>query len=146
MILKLYTNKSADNKIGKSLTELTELDGTLTHQTSMLNLEVRLVDLSNAIIKKMNYAYIDTLDRYYFITDIILENNKVVTIKCKCDVLESFKIEILEQTVITKRQENYNNRYLFDDKFKTYSNPINLIKKYGKGLTGSSTLLTYIGD
>lgn len=146
MILKIYTNNSADNKLGKSLTLLTELNGTLTEQTSILNLQVRLVDISTSNINKMNYVYIDTVDRYYFITDIIVENNGVVVIKCKCDVLESFKSEIREQTVITKRQELYNNRYLFDDDFKIYSNPLNLIRKYGVSFGDHCTLLTYVGS
>lgn len=146
MILKIYKNKSPDNKIGKDLELLEEYDGNLNNEVSMMDIKFTLQNIGLKNIKKMNYIFVVELGRYYFITNVNLISQSTIEIECKCDVLESFKSEILENEVVTKRQENYNNRYLNDDLFKIYQNPKYLIREFPKAFSGDTRLLVYIGS
>ena len=56
--------------------------------------------------RNCNYFYLDTTGRYYFIDDIILQNNGIVEIYSTVDVLESFKGGILSLQTVIERQES----------------------------------------
>ena len=65
-----------------------------------------------------NYAYIEDFARYYFITDIKSIRNGVWEISFLCDVLMSFKNDILNaHAVIDQTQEYDIYNYLSSDTF-----------------------------
>lgn len=127
MKIILYKNNSENNKIGKNLTLIREINGTLREQTSIMspNFEVVGNDVLNS-----NYCYIPNFKRFYFITDIESVKNDLWNIKMKVDVLESFKNEIGNNTATLSRQEQLYNLYLKDDKLQFTSDTFTLYKEF----------------
>lgn len=92
MILKLYNTTDSNNTIGKTLTEEQIFDITFKETVDIIN---PVVMLKNDVPILKNYAYIPEFDRYYFITSIQIQPNKIYKLFLECDVLESFKSDIL---------------------------------------------------
>ena len=92
MILKLYNTSDSNNTIGKTLQDEETYDITFKDTFDILN-PVILLKSSTPILK--NYAYIPEFSRYYFITSIQIQPNKIYRLYLECDVLESFKNDIL---------------------------------------------------
>lgn len=121
MILKLFKTKSAPNVVSKSLSEVVAFDEVIFKEdTSLLNPTVIINGVSNSSsytiedIGKCNYFSIPKVDRYYFITDIVMLHGGRVAITGKCDTLMSFKGDILASTQLVVRQEKKTNNYLID--------------------------------
>lgn len=129
MQLNLYRNNSEPNKVGKSLTSLLSLNGTLREQTSIINPTIT-IETSGPILA--NYAYIPQFQRYYFITDIESVKEGLWSISMRCDVLESFKNQIGENEAILARQEKLFNLYLKDDLATFSSESFTLYKEFPK--------------
>lgn len=121
MVLKLFKTKSAPNVVRKSLTEVVTFDEVIFKEdTSLLNPTVIINGVSNSStytiedIGKSNYFSIPKVDRYYFITDIVMMHGGRVAISGKVDPLMSFKTDILASTQLIVRQEKKTNNYLID--------------------------------
>ena len=138
MQITLYKNASENIVVNKLLNEISILNGTLREGTSILEPSI-LIEISNeenyaliddvidndgdelvfndvANILKCNYAYIKEFNRYYYINDIIVTNNKLYRINMSVDVLMSFKNTYLELDALISRNEfNYDNS-IEDDK------------------------------
>lgn len=127
MQIILYRNNSENNKIGKSLTQLNTINGTLRDRTSILNpsIEVNSTNVINA-----NYCYIPDFGRYYFITDIESVKRELWAITLKVDVLETYKQQIYNNGGVIERQENLYNLYLKDDNLKFTSDTFTLTKEF----------------
>ena len=65
-------------------------------------------------IAPLNYAYIDTFQRYYFIVDRKSTVSGVVELTLESDVLESFKTDIKACSATITRNENERQGYLPD--------------------------------
>lgn len=65
-------------------------------------------------IAPLNYAYIDTFQRYYFIVDRKSTVSGVVELTLESDVLESFKTAIKACSATITRNENERQGYLPD--------------------------------
>ena len=110
MNLTLYVNNSEKNKIGKNLTNDFLLSGTLRDATNIIN-PVILIELNE--IGNYNYCYIPNFNRYYFITDITVIRTGLFAISLMVDVLESFKTNIKNLSVIILNTQNVGtNNYL----------------------------------
>lgn len=120
-------NGSPKNKIGKSLTTVTTLTGTLRHEADIINPTI-LVESSSVITA--NYMTISEFNRSYFITDIRSIRNNIWEVSGHVDVLESFASEIRTNTVIVGSQQNDWNLYLDDGTFKAQVNPIIVLKAF----------------
>lgn len=121
MVLKLFKTKSAPNVVRKSLTDVVTFDEVIFKEdTSLLNPTVIINGVSNSCtytiedIGKCNYFSIPKVDRYYFITDIVMLHGGRVAISGKVDPLMSFKTDILASTQLIVRQEKKTNNYLID--------------------------------
>jgi len=117
--VQLMNNASPVEKIGKTLTAVGTYDCVLKDDTSILKPQIRIQTADN--ILTCNYMYISSLSRYYFIDDIVSENNNIWRISAHVDVLETYKSGILANSVVLKRQENKYNTYLNDDKWPVYT-------------------------
>ena len=100
MILKLYNTSDSNNTIGKTLTDEQTFDITFKDTFDILN-PVILLKSSTPILK--NYAYLPELARYYFITSTQVQPNKIYRLYLECDVLESFKADILASKGLVTR-------------------------------------------
>lgn len=123
----LQSNNSPKNKIGKSLTTLSTLEGTLRQESDIINPTI-LIESSSVITA--NYMTISEFKRSYFITDIRSIRNNLWEISGHVDVLESFSSEIRSNTVIVGTQQNDWNLYLDDDTFKAQVNPLIIVKAF----------------
>lgn len=122
MVLKLYRNKSEDNKLDKELEDITQLNGVLRENCSILNPVIKVSGFNNAMAAICNYAFIPEFARKYFVTDIISLGNSYWEIHMRVDVLSSFSEQIKKQTAIIVRQERKYNMLLNDAAFKQQQN------------------------
>lgn len=106
MLIKLYDCTDSYNTINKTLTGEVERDIRLKDKVNIINPVITLK--SSSIINK-NYCFIPSFNRYYFIQDVIILNNDIQEIYLKCDVLESFKSDLLnsEGVVSMSATDNY---------------------------------------
>ena len=118
--VNLYQNESPVEKIGKTLSNShTISDVVLKRDTSILR-PVLLINSAQDIYT-YNYMYISEFGRYYFIDDIRSVNNNMWEISAHVDVLETYKIPILANTAVIRRQSQKYNTYLNDPEWKTYA-------------------------
>lgn len=94
MELSLYITNDNENVINKilSLKHTTEIK--LKETTNISNPVVVLSDIENVDLLKCNYCYLSEFERFYFIRDIEV-SKALYVMYLECDVLESFKNDIL---------------------------------------------------
>lgn len=103
MKLYLYNIQDSNNVINKTLENAYELDIILKRDVNIINPELILSTLDNIDYSNYNYAHIPELKRYYFIDQVINLNSKLWQLNLECDVLESFKNEILNSNAVFNR-------------------------------------------
>ena len=95
----LYHVNDAENVINKTLVNGLELDINLKSSVDIVNPEIVL----NGDFRGYNYAHLPDLNRYYFIDRIEQLNLKLVKLNLSCDVLETYKDDILNSNARFKR-------------------------------------------
>ena len=115
MLITFYHNQSAPNIIPKVKTKKFDKTGTLKNNTSITNptILLQLSDYDN--IRQTNYCFIPDFNRYYYIDDIRIANT-LVEVSMTCDVLETYKEDILNSTQLVARQENKKNYSIIDNR------------------------------
>lgn len=108
MLMKMYDTKSSNNVINKVLENEIEFDMKFKDKTDIVN---PVIILHSETLILSNYAYIPDFHRYYFVDKIELFPNSIYNITLRCDVLESFKAEILESSGFINQQTNVNKYY-----------------------------------
>ncbi len=111
MIVKAYKTESSANTINKVINFVTDIDVKFKDEVNIFNPTIVLK--YNDLID-FNYMYIEKFKRYYFIESVEVFPNKIYHLTLKCDVLMSFKNDILNSYGNITRQTNYNNFYDFD--------------------------------
>lgn len=94
-MLRLYNTLDSANVINKTLVLKKEYDLTFKEPMSVINPTLTLLIDKTVDVQECNYCYISDFERYYFIQDIQFVNNDVYKFYLECDVLESFKNDIL---------------------------------------------------
>ena len=112
MQINFYKNSSEKNKIGKFLSSVLTLNGNLRDECSITSPSI-LVESTSLV--DYNYCYIPEFKRYYFISDITSVRNNLWRVSLKCDVLESFKKDILNLSCIVDKQQNQSYSNNIDD-------------------------------
>lgn len=87
------------NTLTKTLTSGLSLDVKLLTTTAVTDLTVRLKRLP---LSQYNYCYIEKLNRYYFINDVIVYSD-YITVQLSVDVLMTYRDEILNSQGIVNR-------------------------------------------
>lgn len=144
MELNLYVVSDSDNVINKTKTQKLSINITLKRDVNITAPVITLLNDNGAYFNQFNYAEIPELKRFYFIDSITNINNRMETLALRCDVIETYKADILlsnarfMRKIKTGDYINANIDYsLYKNITKTESN---------KGFEGSSTmLLTSIG-
>ena len=144
MTINVYSTDSPQNQIGKILSSVDTLTGTLKENCSR-STPVILVEADMTTLTAANYMYITEFSRYYFIEDIVSVRNGLCEIHGRIDVLESFKTQILNSKVILKRQRDTWNLYLNDGSFLTYANDVMYTLNFPTSIDGYSVLLATVG-
>ena len=142
MKIILYTTKSANNVINKVLESSIEYDIKFKDNT---DIKTPLVVLRSEDIILSNYAYIENFGRYYFVDRIELYPNNIYNIYLRCDVLETYKSELLKcDGLISQQQQNVNSYYDSDYKSEVRKE-VNIYKSDVTLEDVNTILLTTIG-
>lgn len=112
MEIRFYNITDPRNTIGKKLDSYVSTFVKLKYQD--LNITTPTFLLKFMEYPNYNYIHIPALKRYYFINDIVVKTDNTFEIHCACDVLESFKDDILKGTGHLTKSESYN-AYTDDD-------------------------------
>lgn len=99
MVITLYKTVSEKIRIEKVLENEVELVGALRDASSVMSPSV----LVQEDVIGYNYAYIEEFGRYYYINNITAMRNKAFVLDMKCDVLMSYKDEIMEMSGVVSR-------------------------------------------
>ena len=99
MNILLYKTTNANNDLNKTISDKVELVGALRDASSIIAPSILIQ--SNPI--GYNYAYIPEFGRYYYIKNITAFRKGAYIVDLKCDVLMSFKDEILNMSGIVSR-------------------------------------------
>lgn len=95
MQLIMYKLKSADNVINKVITEPLAMEINLRRGVDIVAPVLRIEYATGVSPNKYNYCHIPDLGRFYFIRDIQSITLNVWELRLECDVIESYKAEIL---------------------------------------------------
>lgn len=99
----LYKNDSADNVIGKRLTELMRFKLRIPSNVDLLSPKIVLSGFNPDKVLGFNYCYIEPLKRYYFVKDMVVMG-KVTELYLEVDVLETYREQILGAEVNFKSE------------------------------------------
>lgn len=146
MNIKLYNTVSPRNMLNKTLNLVADITGESNIPTGEHNPNF-IVSKGHLIgVQGSNYLFCTDTGKYYYIDDYVIENQTVI-IKCKLDVLMTYKTQILSNTCTVAKNENGNisDSYLYDDNYKidAYSNIVT--KEFPKGFTDESLILLTTG-
>ena len=103
MDFKLWKNASPDNAINKSLSGGTTINIFLKKDVDVSSPEIILKTVSGIDFGAFNYAEIPAIGRKYFIRSIDRLNNDVFRFNLECDVIETYKDEILNSNCLYRR-------------------------------------------
>lgn len=95
MELRLYRTLDNENIINKNLSLIHTMNIKLKDTVSITNPTLILSEVNGLDYFQCNYCFLSEFNRYYFIRDIELLNNKNYRMQLEVDVLESFKEDIL---------------------------------------------------
>lgn len=96
MELKLFQNKSSENTINKDLTLITTKNINLKQSTNLYQTFLVFKNDGVTDYSKINYAKM--LNKYYFVSHETLQNNSLIRLELKEDVLETYKYNILNSS------------------------------------------------
>lgn len=97
--LILYSINDGDNVINKNLVNGVTIPIHLKQGLDIINPDIVL----NGDYRGFNYAHIPSLNRFYFINNIEQLNLRLVKLNMTCDVLETYKTDILNSKARFKR-------------------------------------------
>ena len=140
MKMYLYNINDAENVINKNLVNGLEIDINLKASVDLVNPEIVL----NGDFRGYNYAHLPDLNRYYFINRIEQLNLKLIKLSLSCDVLETYKADILNSNARFKRNiKNGDYQNISID----YSNKTVSVKHVSNGspLEGETMIIAVLG-
>lgn len=96
MELQLFQNKSSENTINKNLTLITTKNINLKQSTNLYQTFLVFKNDGVTDYSKINYARM--LNKYYFVSYETIQNNSLIRLNLKEDVLETYKDNILNSS------------------------------------------------
>ncbi len=141
MNIKFYKCNSDPENLTKDITLLRDgqgniigdYDGFLRDESSITDpvFNIETLDSGEEFPwARINYFYVPSWGRYYYITDITVLRTHLYQITGHVDVLMSFKDELGECAGIVANNENDWNMYLDDGSCKVYQNPFVFTKVF----------------
>lgn len=124
MTVTLYTINDDPKKFPKTLPEQgTDLTGYIRDQSvDLMRPELTVTGSPGA---GFNYAYIADFHRYYFVDPPITIRTDLVILPMRCDVLQTYKDQIITAPVIVERSAGKYNTYIADPKRVFYQDRLN---------------------
>ena len=110
-----YRLNDEKEKLTKTITPITIIEGKFTAPLGIKNIELDVVDYD--IDNSYNYVYIPKLNRYYYVTNVVLTTKDYTKLVLQEDVLMSWKSLILSQTAYVTRYGGASESLIIDDRF-----------------------------
>lgn len=104
MIIDFYKINDVKNKINKTLGVPYTINN-IFFKSNNIDIIKPFLRLSRDITQ-YNYCFIRELNRFYFIDDVIIENNGIRNYKLSIDVLMTYKTEIMNNKTHIIESEN----------------------------------------
>lgn len=141
MTIKTYRFLGDSRKVDKTLHDVsTYSNAVIVGDMSIQNPTISLQLDSFTDVINFNYIYIPELRRYYYVVDSTIREDGFVQLKCKVDVLKSFKADILASTQYVERQQNKCTYQLPDNLYNIKSNRNLTIKNFGNEIIKPNNL------
>lgn len=141
----IQKNLSEKNKVTKTIQNIVQLEGTLRKETDIINPVIQIQGNITQVINA-NYLTIPEFGREYFITDIKSVNAQLYEISAHCDVLASFRSEILANSGIIQKNEKLYNAYINDGFYTVEQGMQTFIKPFSGSLDNDNFILVVAGD
>lgn len=145
--MNLYQVTDDVNVMGKTIPTPTSSHTITLKDGCSIDRPVVSFSAQASALAPLNYAYIDTFQRYYWITDRKSLLNGVMELTLESDPLESFKTQIGAQKATITRTENkaLADAYIMDNKYmaKSYKQIVTL--DFPTMLTDFSFILMTVG-
>lgn len=110
--IKLYKNSAEPNKVDKTaeLSTVGTISGVLRQECSLINPEI-IIQYDKP--PDFNYCYIANFGRYYYVENIVSMRQNLWRVRLRCDVLMTYKTQILNLTArIARQQYTYSYRQI----------------------------------
>ena len=112
MQVTFFNNKSPNNSIAKNLETITVYQNAIIKESEDLyNIELILNYRDH--LQDSNYFFVGTLNRYYYIDNFSLEQQRV-RISGHVDVLQTYRTQIEKCKIVVERNEEKSFAYLND--------------------------------
>lgn len=120
MELQLFQNKSSENTINKDLTLITTKNINLKQSTNLYQTFLVFKNDNTTDYSKINYAKM--LNKYYFVSYETIQNNSLIRLNLKEDVLETYKDNILNSSadITEKSTPSYSGSIRTSKKVETF--------------------------
>lgn len=110
--INLYKNSAEPNKVDKTaeLSTVGTISGVLRQECSLINPEI-IIQYDKP--PDFNYCYIANFGRYYYVENIVSMRQNLWRMRLRCDVLMTYKTQILNLTArIARQQYTYSYRQI----------------------------------
>lgn len=136
MELQLFNNKSQPNKVYKSKTLITTLNGDVKENVNIENPSFTVPHFSG--FDSVNYAYIPELARYYFVNVEVLVGG-LIKLTMKSDVISTFWGSFRYSPCIARRSSSAPDYRLVDNRVISLPNPQIIYRRTNCALTLSNS-------
>ena len=142
----LYNTTSDNRVLNKNIALIKEIDAELKDANNVISPTLKIQRFEGW--EKVNYIYIKSFNRYYYVNTIKQLLGNTILLDCSVDVLMSNKDAIRNLTCIIDKQENsstaYSDKYLDDGSFITECRTFNSILNFPAGFNddGEFILIT----
>lgn len=143
--MSLYQVTDDVNVLGKTIPTATSTHTITLKDGCSIDKPVITFSAQASAIAPLNYAYIDTFQRYYWITDRKSLVNGVMELTLESDPLESFKTQIRNRTATIQRSANDANGYLNDSKYNAVAYKGIQYKHFPNAMDDASCILVTVG-
>lgn len=136
MEVQFSYNASDERQIFKELTTGVTLEGVLRDESSIVN---PIIMFESNEVMKYNFCYIPQWQRYYFVRDVKSYRNNIYIVTLECDVLMSFKNDIINFSVVVDKQTMTENgdEYIDDGSLVCDNVMFNRVYNFSKGFNES---------
>ena len=139
----LYNTTSDNRVLNKHITLIKEIDAELKDADDVISPTLKIQRFKNW--EKVNYIYIESFNRYYYVNTIKQLLGNTILLNCSVDVLMSNKDAIRNLTCIIDKQENsattYSDKYLDDGSFITECRTFNSILNFPQGFNDAGEFI-----
>lgn len=143
--MSLYQVMDDVNVLGKSIPAPTSTHTILLKEGCSIDRPVVSFSAMASALAPLNYAYIDTFKRYYWIVDRKGLNNGIMELTLESDPLESFRAQILQRKATINRNEILAQAYLNDSQYQAMAYQAIATKRFSGELNDFSYILMTVG-